>query len=902
MRVAIGCDHRGFRLKASLLAALEADGHAVLDLGTFSEDTVDYPDFARAVGHAVIRGFVEAGVLVCGSGVGAAVAANKIRGVRAALCADAEMARQSRDHLDANVLCLGAMTLDQEQAAAITRAWLATGFSREERHARRIAKIAQMEVELPAAASGPATGAAPRAQAPASAPAPPPAAAPPRASRAEPPAAPTTPQPAGVEAAPPIPTPEAPWPGRHEAAAAARGQRAQVEEDSLTARASKLIEQAFGKLDDEAPASEREGVIALDDADLDVPPPSPRADEARDRPPAGAGARRGDAPPPRAAERAAAPKPGARAAQGPEGRAPAGKPVAAVPAAKKTAGAAPPPGPDLAALPEVEQALRALDEQNFLDRIWVKDGTLWKGDAGANRNRLGWLTAPTIMREQAGDLKGFADEIRRLQFTHVLLLGMGGSSLAAEVFATTFGSRMGYPDLLMLDSTDPSAVKKTLDRINLAKTLVIVSTKSGTTTETLALYAFFRATLEATKSPKPGMQFVAITDPGSPLEQLARDAGFRRTFLNPASIGGRYSALSFFGLVPAALIGVDVKALLARADAMVQRCTDEPSVQDNPGARLGATLAGLARSGRDKLTLVLSPEIRAFGAWAEQLLAESLGKDGLGVVPVDGEPLAAPEAYGNDRVFVALTVGADASSEGALAALAAGGHPVIPLALGDPVDLGAEFFRWEFATAAAGAVLGVNPFDEPDVATAKERTAAVLAEWKKSRKPPEWPVACEEDGLALIAAGDERPASLTDALRAHLALARPGDYVGIQAYLAPSPDTAARLLELRTVLRDRLRVATTLGYGPRYLHSTGQLHKGGPNTGVFIQLTADDREDVAIPGAGYGFSTLKAAQAQGDLQALRDGGRRVLRLHLRGQPGSALDALVRRARRAGAGP
>jgi hypothetical protein len=428
----------------------------------------------------------------------------------------------------------------------------------------------------------------------------------------------------------------------------------------------------------------------------------------------------------------------------------------------------------------------------------------------------------------------------------------------------------------------------------------VVSTKSGATAETLALYAFFRGEVEASRPPKPGMQFVAITDPGSPLEQLAHEAGFRRTFLNPASIGGRYSALSFFGLVPAALIGVDLKTLLERADAMVQACTGGPSAQENAGVRLGAALVALARQRRDKVTLVLSPGIRAFGGWVEQLLAESLGKDGTGLVPVDAEPLAAPDAYGDDRVFVATILAGDAASDAALAGLAAAGHPVIRIGLQDPLDLGAEFFRWELATAAAGAMLGVNPFDEPDVASAKERTGALLASWKKGKRLDGWPVDGEEDSLALMTGGASPAASLADGLRAHLAAAGPGHYIGIQAYLPPTPETAARLNDLRVLLRDGRRVATTLGYGPRYLHSTGQLHKGGPNTGVFLQLTADDRDDLVIPGAGYGFSTLKAAQALGDLEALRDAGRRVARVQLRGRLGPALDQLLRCIRRVAA--
>jgi glucose-6-phosphate isomerase len=548
--------------------------------------------------------------------------------------------------------------------------------------------------------------------------------------------------------------------------------------------------------------------------------------------------------------------------------------------------------PDALKLPAVEEALRFLEAHEFLDRLWVKDATLWKGDAATVRNRLGWLTSPTIMRGHAEDIRGFADEVRRLQFSHVVLLGMGGSALTAEVFNGTFGSKMGFPDMLLLDSTDPGAVKHVLESVNLSRTLFVVSSKSGTTTETLAAYAFFRGQVEAASSPRPGMQFVAITDPGRPLDKLATETGFRRTFLNPASIGGRYSALSFFGLVPAALIGVDIKALLERAHGMVETCGNEVGVRGNPAVQLGAVLAGLARAGRDKVTLVLSEKIRALGVWIEQLLAESLGKDGTGLVPVVDEPLGGPGVYGDDRVFVAVVLEDDATHDAALAKLSDAGHPVLRLSLRDPMDLGAEFFRWELAAATAGAVLGVNPFDEPDVARVKEQTTTLLTEWRRSRRLPEWPADVEEDGMVLMTKSNKKATSVGKGLAAHLAQAGPGDYLALQAYLTPTPEAARALQEIRVALRDRLRIATTVGWGPRYLHSTGQLHKGGPTSGLFVQITGEDREDVAIPGTGYGFTTLKAAQALGDLQNLRDGARRVIRIHLTGKQAQALPHLV----------
>ncbi len=628
-------------------------------------------------------------------------------------------------------------------------------------------------------------------------------------------------------------------------------------ESSLATRAAELIRQFTERHGGETPSARREGVISLDEESPTAVEPKPRAPEVT-------------------------------------------TPPAPVPAAKPAAPEPPPPAkplPDPFKLPPVEEALQSLESVDFLGRIWVKDAHLWNGDTTDIRNRLGWLTSPTIMQQHVDDIRAFADEIRRVQFSHVVLLGMGGSSLSTEVFNHTFGSKMGFPDMLMLDSTDSGAVKRTLERVNVGRTLFVVSTKSGTTTETLSFYAFFRHEVEASKAAKPGTQFVAITDPGTPLDKLATDAGFRRTFLNPASIGGRYSALSFFGLVPAALIGVDLKSLLERAQSMVEACAHDVAIGDNPGVRLGAALAGLARVGRDKVTLVFSDKLRTLGGWIEQLLAESLGKNGHGLVPVDAEPLGAPSVDGDDRLFVAMLLKGDQTHDAALAKLGEAGHPVIRFTLADPLDVGGEFFRWELATAAAGALLGVNPFDEPNVLSAKEKTAALLLGWKKTRRLLKWGAATEEDGITLITP-EASPGSVAEGIAAHLAQARPGDYFALQAYLTPSLDVWNRLQEIRIAVRDRYRVATTVAYGPRYLHSTGQLHKGGPANGLFVQVTAEDAEDVAIPGAGYGFSTLKAAQALGDFQALSEAGRRVIRVHLRGKPVNALEKLVQLIRSA----
>jgi hypothetical protein len=397
------------------------------------------------------------------------------------------------------------------------------------------------------------------------------------------------------------------------------------------------------------------------------------------------------------------------------------------------------------------------------------------------------------------------------------------------------------------------------------------------------------------------MQFVAITDGGTPLDTMARETGFRHAFLNPASIGGRYSALSFFGLVPAALIGVDIKALLERARAMVEQCGNTVAAHESPAVRLGAALAALARAGRDKITFVLSQKIRALGPWLEQLIAESLGKDGKGLVPVVDETLGSPVVYGDDRLFVALLLAGDRSQDAALDALTDAGHPVIRLELRDVLDVGAEMFRWELATATAGAILGVNPFDEPDVVRAKENTGRLLEVQRKTRRLPEWPADVEEDGIALITGMSEgpggrgsgaKPASVAEGLTAHLAQAQPGDYLAIHAYLESSSEVSSRLGAIRRLLRDRLRIATSLGFGPRYLHSTGQLSKGGPPNALIIQIMGEDADELPIPGASYDFSALKAAQASGDLQAMHERGLRVIRLLLRGKPARGLERLL----------
>jgi transaldolase/glucose-6-phosphate isomerase len=501
----------------------------------------------------------------------------------------------------------------------------------------------------------------------------------------------------------------------------------------------------------------------------------------------------------------------------------------------------------------VAARLEAIEAAGVPRRIWARDPTVWKDDPETPeiRDRLGWLSVGERMAQQVKDLETFAQEVRG-EFSRVVLCGMGGSSLAPEVLWRTFGTAPGHPSLHVLDSTDPRAVRQVEGGGHLAKTLFIISSKSGTTQES---DSFFRYFWERTGG--QGSQFVAITDPGTPLEKLAAERRFRRVFLNPPDIGGRYSALSFFGLVPAALIGVEIETLLHRSHRMAEACAACVPSAENPAAWLGAILGECALAGRNKVTLVPSRGIASFGLWLEQLIAESTGKEGQGILPVADEPLGPPEVYGRDRVFVSMVLAGDADSgiEARLAALDKAGHPVVRLKLDDRYDLGQEFFRWEFATAVTGAVLRINPFDQPNVAESKANTKAVLA--KKSAPSPAASAAELEKLLAGI---------------------RPGDYLAIMAYLPPTPENDRRLAAIRLRLRDRLKVATTLGYGPRFLHSTGQFHKGGPPVGHFVQITARSHEDLPVPGEAFSFGRLEAAQAEGDLVALRARGRPAIRI------------------------
>ena len=541
---------------------------------------------------------------------------------------------------------------------------------------------------------------------------------------------------------------------------------------------------------------------------------------------------------------------------------------------------------DLGASTETTQSvLDAQSTQDIARRIWERDPDLWKpGDAAAAasiNNRLGWLDIVDTMRADLPRLLGLTTEVRDAGFRACVLLGMGGSSLCPEVLRLSFGSAAGQPELHVLDTTDPAAIDSLSRTLDPRSTLFIVASKSGTTLETLSHLAHFWQWVTAAGIADPGRHFICITDPGSPLGDTARQRGFRHIFENPADIGGRYSALSFFGLVPAAIIGIDIETFLDRADRMRGQCHPGILPELNPGLVLGTVMGLMQRSGRDKVTILAPPRIAAFSLWAEQLIAESTGKEGKGLIPVGDEPIGEPAVYGDDRLFVVLRLRDDPDEfDSEVGALRAAGLPAVVLQLEDLHDLAAEFFRWEFATAVAGASLGINPFDEPNVQESKDNTKKVLARVEGGGKLLDEQPAVRDDGIALYGSIDRD--SVAGALGDFLGAVRAGDYVALMAYVTPTGENDAALQRLRVAIRDEHRVATTLGFGPRFLHSTGQLHKGGPDTGVFIQVTTDDSVDVSIPGQPFTFSVLKQAQAAGDLQSLREHGRRVIRLHVGG--------------------
>ncbi len=527
-------------------------------------------------------------------------------------------------------------------------------------------------------------------------------------------------------------------------------------------------------------------------------------------------------------------------------------------------------------------------------RIWQRDNSLWSSLPETQQiiaNRLGWLDAVDWSLGHCHSLEEFSDVTRTLEFTHAVLLGMGGSSLAPETIRQIFGVSPGYLALTVIDTTAPDTIRAVEQAIPLDKTLFLVSSKSGTTTETLSLYHYFFDKLSRPGA-NSGNQFVAITDGGSPLEILAREHNFRHVFTNPSDIGGRYSALSYFGLVPAALLGVDLQSLLRSAAATADSTRPERPFAANAALQFGLQLADFVEQGRDKLTLLLSPELAPLGAWIEQLVAESTGKQGRGIIPTHGETIPPADVSRPDQFIVSITLGgSDSVLSSELERARGQGCPVLEWSLPERADLGGEFFRWEFATAVAAARMGINPFDEPDVADAKRATQAVLRSVTQRSPGAETSILASDDTLQWIGshkyassgAGSKGP---IDQL---LNSVRPGDYLAILAYLPPSPAVDDQLGEIRRLLAQRLNVATCLAYGPRYLHSSGQLHKGGPDSGVYLMITSEPGQDLTVPGQGYSFQQLIIAQSSGDFDVLTGRGRRVLRVHLRttAEPGLA---------------
>lgn len=542
-------------------------------------------------------------------------------------------------------------------------------------------------------------------------------------------------------------------------------------------------------------------------------------------------------------------------------------------------------GPDE---PAVQKIIRQAEAEQWTRKIFRKDASLWKADEAHQliiKNSLGWLEITEPMIAQTEELTAFSARIRNDGFKHVLALGMGGSSLCPEVFRRTFGKTPGFPELHILDSTHPAAIEEIESKLDLEKTLIIVSSKSGTTIEPLMFYKYFLNRVRRLKGDRVGENFIAITDPETLMAAMATGDKFRRIFLNPADIGGRYSALSYFGMVPAVLQGVDIRTMLDRAERARHASAPAVPAADNPAVRLGAILGALAGAGRDKLTLSMDPEVSAVGLWIEQLIAESLGKEGKGIVPIAGEPLGPPEVYGNDRLFVHLAEGMiDPEAENRLRAIEAAGHPVVRRVINDLLDLGEEFYIWEMATAVAGAVLGVNPFDQPNVQESKDNTRRLLDDYKLDGKLVEQTLAVEGRGLRVYCDHETieqlAPSSIEQFITEHLKRVSPGDYIAMLNYIPETAESDQLIEAIRVHLRNSLRAATTTGYGPRFLHSTGQLHKGGGEKAVYLQITSETTPEISIPSEIFNFGVLVQAQALGDFQALASRDRRAIRIHL----------------------
>jgi glucose-6-phosphate isomerase len=537
----------------------------------------------------------------------------------------------------------------------------------------------------------------------------------------------------------------------------------------------------------------------------------------------------------------------------------------------------------------VDATIARLQSSNVIDRLWKKDHTIWRSEEVHRKsilNRLGWLHSVDLMRQNIDGLQHFADEIRGAGFTHVVVLGMGGSSLCPDVCRGTFGSAKGYPQLLVLDSTNPASLQRIENSISIRTTLFIVASKSGGTTETNMFYKYFYGKVVELKGGDAGSNFVAITDANTQMEKIALEKKFRKIFLNPEDIGGRYSALSYFGVVPMALIGMDVSKILENASSMARSCSST-IIKDNPAAVLGATMGEAFKAGKDKLTLIASKEIETFNYWTEQLIAESTGKEGKGIVPIEGEQL--PKEISSDRLFVFLSLKSDKGSFRSLQEkLSNAGQPFVEVELNDTHELGGEFFRWEFATAVAAVVMQINPFDEPNVKESKDNTVRVIEEFKKSGALPKQNPLAEANGLSIFCepsysaqlAKSAGGHSLKEFLHAHFRQCDHGDYASVLAYVDQNENNLKMLQLLRSAIGDRTSCATTLGFGPRYLHSTGQLHKGGKQNGVFLLLTAEESIDFKIPGETFSFEVLKNAQAIGDYRSLAGRSLRIVRVHL----------------------
>jgi glucose-6-phosphate isomerase len=554
---------------------------------------------------------------------------------------------------------------------------------------------------------------------------------------------------------------------------------------------------------------------------------------------------------------------------------------------------------------ETARTLIKLERDKIAERIFAKDYTVWKKDESYDaliNNRLGWLRLPVTMKECCGEINSFADEIRSEGYTYAVVLGMGGSSMCPEVCRETFGIKEGYLRLFVLDSTDPDTVSEIEKSVEIEKTLFIVSSKSGGTIEVDSFFRYFFEKVKQIRPDNPGQQFIAVTDPSTALESLAKENGFRKAFINPPDIGGRYSALSYFGLVPAAVTGVEIQKLLGNAEMMMERCS-LPDAGKNIGLITGAVAGTLAKRKRDKLTFILSENIKSFGYWAEQLIAESTGKEGTGVIPVEGEKLSNSNDYGNDRLFVSISCGKESKPEKKkIKSLLKNKNPYIRIRLNDLYDIGGQFYLWEFATAVMGHILKINPFDEPNVKESKDNTGNVLKMFEEESKlPVQLPVSLK--GKIMLYSGENifskklkdskinKNLKTEDFIKYFFRLRKKGDYVALMAYIQNSKDNSFQLQKIRELVKKKLKTATTSGYGPRFLHSTGQLHKGGGNNGMFIQIVNDDKNDIAIPGKPYSFSVLKQSQAIGDFESLVKHKRRCIRINIGNNTKSGLKKL-----------